>query len=48
MAKKPTSSAKLNAERPLLAPSLRQWLADFANELDSGALRYEEGEGLVG
>jgi cell wall assembly regulator SMI1 len=36
-----------NGERWLVAPSLRTWLWDLVQELQSGRLRYEEGEGLV-
>ena len=34
-------------DRWLIAPSLRTWLADLAQELQAGRLRYEVGKGLV-
>jgi cell wall assembly regulator SMI1 len=34
-------------DRWLIAPSLRTWLADLAQELQAGRLRYEAGKGLV-
>lgn len=36
-----------NGERWLVAPSLRTWLSELAEELQNGRLRYEEGKGLV-
>jgi cell wall assembly regulator SMI1 len=33
--------------RKLLAPSLREWLARFADQLEAGKYRYDEDEGLI-
>jgi cell wall assembly regulator SMI1 len=35
------------APREVLAKSFREWLSAFADSLDRGEYRYEEGEGLV-
>ena len=34
-----------SGDRLLLSPSLAKWLFDFANELDSGSLSFDEEEG---
>jgi cell wall assembly regulator SMI1 len=36
-----------SGEHKLLAPSLREWLYRFANDLEDGIFTYEEGEGIV-